>query len=126
MKKFGIVFLALFLATSSAVSAVRAQSQLNTEKQAEWIASVIKDIQKIKVGMTRGEMRKVFGEEGGISTTRQRKYIYRGCPYIKVDFEFESRGPEIKDVRGVYMRPEFDLDVITKMSKPYLEFSIDD
>ena len=126
MKKFRIVSLIISILAIAALLGVSAQTRSNTEKQTEWIASVIKDVQKVKVGMTRGELRKVFGEEGGISTTSQRTYVYLECPYIKVDFEFESRGREIKDANGRYLRPESDLDVIKKMSKPYLEFSIID
>ena len=126
MKKFHIVSLVISILLIAAFSGVSAQTRSNTDEQTKWIASVIKDVQKIKAGMTRGEMRKVFGEEGGIATTSQRTYVYLGCPYIKVDFEFESRGPEIKDADGQYRRPESDLDVIKRMSKPYLEFSVID
>ncbi len=126
MKKFRIVSLIISILTIGAVSGVSAQTRSTSVKQTEWVASVIKDVQKIKIGMTRGEMRKVFGEEGGLSTTSQRTYVYLGCPYIKVDFEFESRGREIKDQMGQYLRPESDLDVIKKISKPYLEYSIMD
>ncbi len=126
MRKFHIVSLVISILTIVAVFGGSAQTRSNTDKQTDWIASVIKNVQKIKVGMTRGEMRKMFGEEGGISTTSQRTYVYLGCPYIKVDFEFESRGREIKDANGLYVRPESDLDVIKRISKPYLEFSIID
>ena len=126
MNKIRIVFIALFITVLSAVSAVPAQTITNTQERTEWIANVIRDVQKIKIGMTRGEMREVFGEEGGISTTRQRQYVYLGCLYIKVDFEFEPRGPKVKDAEGRFWQPESDQDLIKKMSKPYLEFSIAD
>ncbi len=126
MKRFQIVFLVGSILILVAASDAASQTTSNTAQQTAWIASVIKDVQKIKVGMTRGDLRKVFGEEGGLSTTGQRTYVYLGCPYIKVDFEFESRGREIKDTKGQYLRPESDLDVIKKMSKAYLAFSIID
>ena len=126
MKKFRVVSLIISIVTIAAVSDISGQTRSNSDKQTEWIGSVIKNVQMIKVGMTRGDLRKVFGEEGGLSTTSQRTYVYLGCPFIKVDFDFESRGREIKDARGRYLRPESDLDVIRKMSKPYLESSIID
>src|SRR5882672_6754324 len=67
---------------------------------AEWIASSLKEIQKIKVGMTRGELLKVFTTEGGLSTRTSRTYVYQPCSYIKVDVEFEPVGGPPKDAQG--------------------------
>jgi hypothetical protein len=53
-----------------------------------WIAASLKEMQTIKAGMNRGDLFKVFTTEGGLSTVRQRRYVYRDCPYIKVDVEF--------------------------------------
>src|SRR5579883_2073817 len=58
----------------------------------EWVAKSLKEMQTIKVGMTRGDLLKVFSEEGGISTRTQRQYAYRECPYIKVRVEFKIIG----------------------------------
>jgi len=82
-----------------------------------WIVTSLIEMQTIKVGMSRGELLKVFTTEGGLSTPRQRKYVYRDCPYIKVDVEFAptQEGPvERQD------------DKVTKISKPYLEFGVYD
>lgn len=127
MKRLHVVFLVVSIFAIVAVSNTAAQTTApNNEKQTQWIANVLKDVQTIKVGMTRGEMRKVFGEEGGISTTNQRQYIYLGCPYIKVVFKFEPRGKKIKDAEGRLWQPESEQDVIKSISEPYLEFSIID
>ena len=126
MKTYSTIFLFVFMLILVFASNDAAQTSQNSVKQNEWIAKVLKDVQTIKVGMTRRQMRMVFGEEGGISSTSHRTYVYLGCPDIKVDFEYESRGPEIKDASGTYRRPESDLDVIKTMSKRYLEFSIID
>ena len=123
MKSFRTAFFLVFILTFAYASNATAQTTPSDVEHTEWIAKVLKDVRTIKIGMTRGEMRKVFGEEGGLSTTSRRTYVYLGSRYIKVDFEFEPRGPEIKDSDGEYRRPESDLDVIKKMSKPYLEFS---
>ena len=126
MKSFRMAFFLVFISTFAFTSNAAAQTTPSDVERTEWIAKVLRDVRTIKIGMTRGQMRKVFGEEGGLSTTSRRTYVYLGCPYIKVDFEFEPKGPEIKDVDAEYSRPESDLDVIKKMSKPYLEFSIMD
>ena len=84
-----------------------------------WIAASLTDIQGIKVGMTRSELLKVFMEEGGISNRRWRRYVYRKCGYIKVDVEFApANNPDNPD-----QSPE---DRITKISQPFLEWSIRD
>ena len=84
-----------------------------------WIAASLTDMQGIKVGMTRAEMLKVFMEEGGISNRHWRRYVYRNCGYIKVDVEFAAaNNPDSHD--------ESPEDRITKISQPFLEWSIRD
>ena len=86
------------------------------QNRTEWISECIKRIQSIKPGATRAELLKVFTTEGGLSTRSQRTYVYRDCPYIKVDVEFKALDTDKWD--------EKPGDVITKISKPYLEWSI--
>jgi len=93
---------------------------------AEWIASSLKEIQKIKVGMTRGELLKVFTTEGGLSTGLNRTYVYGDCAYIKVDVEFEPVGRPASDTDGRVTLVEANEDVIKSISKPYLEWMVVD
>jgi hypothetical protein len=83
------------------------------------IEKVLRDVGEIKVGMTRADVLKVFSTSGGISTGRSRTYVYRECPYIKVDVEFDT---------GNSKEPahESATDRITKISRPYLEGGIID
>lgn len=81
----------------------------------EKIQSVIIETSSVQVGMTRADLLKVFTGEGGISNRTFRKYGYRGCPNIKVDVEFRPVG----SAASLDENPE---DVITMISKPYLEF----
>ncbi|MCH8044489.1 MAG: hypothetical protein IID44_12290 [Planctomycetes bacterium] len=86
----------------------------------KWLASSLREMQTIKPGMTRGDLLKVFKEEGGISTRTQQRYVYHGCRYIKVNVTFDAVGsPEDK----LTPLPE---DRIRKISKPFLEWSIID
>jgi len=80
-----------------------------------WISECINRTEYISPGKTRAELLEVFTTEGGISTRLWRRYVYRQCPYIKVDVEFKA----IDD--GRYEKPG---DIITKISKPYLEWPI--
>jgi hypothetical protein len=82
------------------------------------IAAVLKEFQTIKPGMTRAELSKVFITEGGLSTAKHRTYVYRGCPYIKIDVDFTLANPAQNEERPT--------DIIAKLSKPYLDWSISD
>jgi len=84
----------------------------------KWISECIKRTQSIKPGATRAELLEVFRTEGGISTRSWRRYVYKGCPYIKVDVEFKA----VDDDKW----NEKPGDIITKISKPFLEWSIMD
>jgi len=64
--------------------------------------------------MTRSDLMKVFTTEGGVSTISQRTYVYRQCPYIKVDVKFANRDRELPT------------DKIVEVSRPYLAWSVAD
>jgi hypothetical protein len=84
------------------------------------ISNILSECQKIKPGMTRSDLLKVFITEGGISTATHRTFVYRGCRYIKVDVEFTLSEP------GQNVLEERPTDTISKISKPYLEWSVID
>lgn len=84
--------------------------------QTRWTADVLKSIETTKVGMTRQELRKVFTTEGGLSWVNRRRYVHRECAYIKVDVEFAPTHEG--------QREELPTDRITKISRPFLEWSI--
>jgi hypothetical protein len=68
--------------------------------------------------MTRGDLTKTFGDAGGLSIRSQRKYVFKGCPYIKVDVVFTS-----SDNDQLTEKPE---DRIVSISRAYLEYTISD
>jgi len=86
----------------------------------EWIASALRSIQAIKVGTPRSDLMKVFTNEGGLefknATTSQRTYVYRECPYIKVDVKLAISSPD----------EDMPTDKITEISRPYLAWSVMD
>jgi hypothetical protein len=82
------------------------------------IANVLKQCQAIKPGMTRAELCTVFSTEGGLSTVTHRTFVYRNCPYIKVNVDFAPSVPQ-QDV-------EKPADIVTKISRPYLDWSVAD
>ena len=89
-------------------------------ERVKWVEKSLKEMQSVKAGMTRGDLLKVFTEEGGLSTRTQQTYVYRECQYFKVDVRFEPVG----DVRGGhFVSPG---DKIVNISKPYLDWGVAD
>ena len=120
MKMLTLVF-AFGLVTFVSVAAVLPSAESRgTDEHTEWIAKSLKEIEGVKAGMTRVDLLRVFKEEGGISTRTWRRYVYRGCPYIKVNVEFEPVG---EPGNKLSQSPK---DKIIKISKPFLEWSIID
>lgn len=115
----------IFLCASAFV--ISAQSHQVSEKpeaQSKWIAERLQEIKTIQVGNTRADLLKIFTTEGGISTALKRTFIYRKCPYIKVDVEFEAVGRAERNAEGRQTSVEDNGDRIKSISKPYLEWSI--
>jgi hypothetical protein len=77
-------------------------------------------VNNLKKGMTRAEVEKVFRLEGGLFSRNQSFYVYRDCPYIKVQVTFDL-DPEYKDF--VTGSPK---DIVQSVSKPYLEYPVTD
>lgn len=88
------------------------------DKLSQQISGIIAECQKIKPGMTRADLLKLFTTEGGISAAMHREFVFHSCPYIKVDVEFTLSDKQQRDERPA--------DIITKISKPYLELPISD
>jgi hypothetical protein len=82
------------------------------------ISAILTECQKIKPGMTRAELSKIFSTEGGLSNAKYRTYDYRGCPYIKVDVVFI--------LSQTNQDEEKSTDTIAKISKPYLDWIVID
>jgi hypothetical protein len=88
-----------------------------SQQQTLWVLKVMSEIGIVRAGMTRKELLKVFKEEGGISTRTHRTYVYKDCPYIKVNAVFSSVDAE---------EQESGDDKIVSISGPYLAYAIMD
>jgi len=84
------------------------------------IAEVLLIFGSLKPGMTRADILEHFTEEGGLSFRTRHTYVYRGCPYIKIDVNFAPAPGTEND------HTELMEDIIMKISHPYLEWSIAD
>jgi hypothetical protein len=111
MKKIaGFLICLLAMMTSTAGTQI-----CSTSDRVQWVALSLKEMQAIKVGMTREDLARVFATEGGMSTGTRRTYAYRDCPYFKIDVDF---APYADGSGG-----ENPKDRITGLSKPYLDWS---
>lgn len=90
------------------------------ESHSDWVLRSLKQMESVKVGMTRADLLRVFREEAGLSTRQQRTYVYRGCPYFKMEVKFQAIGV-LED--GVEESPD---DQIVEMSKPFLDYRVAD
>jgi hypothetical protein len=104
-------------------ASVNAQQSSTNPELTRQVAEAIRDISTVQVGMKRRDLQHVFTVEGGISARLARTYVYRRCPLIKVDIEFEE---VVRDAEGRVPLPESDEDVIKRISRPYLEWSVFD
>jgi hypothetical protein len=107
--------LRIFVVVASAMGcgcAFQANAQIPESNDARvmWVAQALTRMLTIKPGMTRDDLMRVFTTEGGVSTAFQQTLVSRDCPYFKVDVEFQESRP----------------DIILKISRPYLAFSIAD
>jgi hypothetical protein len=93
------------------------ETDKNLQKQ---MSDILTEWKKITPGTTRTELLKVFTTEGGISTVKHRTFVHRRCSYIKVDVDFTLSDPKQSIV------DERPTDTVSKISKPYLDWSIGD
>jgi hypothetical protein len=91
-----------------------------------WVLEVLKEMLTVKGGMTRDELLRVFKTDGGLSTGLERMFVSRQCPYFKVDVKFKAVGREDREWDGRVTLVEDGRDVITSISRPYLQFGIYD
>jgi len=112
----GFVLLLIFcLSTFARLGSQQSLPQTDSD-HTEWVAGVLKATQSIEIGMTRSDLLKVFTTEGGLSWSTQRTYVYRECPYIKVDVKFAASSNT----------EELPKDKIVEISHPYLAWSVMD
>ena len=116
MHRLATVIVICVLTLNAAAQTDRRPSHSEPDKeQTAWIAGALRSIETIKVGMSRSDLTELFTTEGGVYSPSRRTYVYRECPYIKVDVKFAA-------VPGV----ELPNDKIVEISRPYLAWFVAD
>ena len=85
------------------------QSGSAARNHCAWVQKSLDHIETVQVGMFRADLDRLFTYEGGIYSRSRQTYVYRKCPYIKVDVEF---APSEENERSG--------DRISKISRPYI------
>ena len=100
-------------AAVAGTAAPKAPRPSGYEEHEKWVAQSLLEMQTIKVGMTRGELNKVFVGEGGLYSSASQTFLYRGCPYFKVHVGFKPAG----EAFGLAENPK---DKIVSLSEPFV------
>jgi hypothetical protein len=124
-RRLGLALLSGATITVAVIGQVRPEAATQRDRVA-WVAESLKRMQTVKPGMTRTDLLKVFTTEGGLSTGLHRTFVSRDCPYFKVDVEFKVVGRPDRDASGRVTLVEGNQDIIVKISRPYLQFSLMD
>jgi hypothetical protein len=121
------LFLIIAICASSSVRSINQASQGPCVQEHEvWVGRTLGQMEAIKPGMTREDLLKMFRTEGGLSTGLHRTFVSRDCAYFKVGVEFKAVGRPDRDGDGRVTSQEDPRDIIVKISRPYLQFSIGD
>ncbi len=114
LRKIGICYLALFFVYGLAQGQASNQLWQSDPPLQHEVATVIRLVDDLRTGKTRADILKYFTTEGSLSSRDQNHYVYKRCPYIKIDVTFA------RDTRD--SMKESATDRIATISKPYLEF----
>jgi hypothetical protein len=78
-----LVLSGILLGCSTAKNSFKSTDSLNKDADKDLtkqIANILTECEKIKPGMTRADLLKVFTTEGGLSTATHRTFVCRSCP----------------------------------------------
>ena len=113
MKKLFSLF--LILPTLGFLAAPSRAGEVTDVKLTKQISDILTECQKMAPGTQRAELMKTFTTEGGFFSPTHRILVHRRCPCIKVEVEFTLSDTKQEDERPT--------DTVSKISKPYLEWS---
>ena len=120
-QNIGIVCLLACLCTFSA----RGQISGDTAKQLEryaWIQECLVAFEKAQQGMTRSEIEALFERDGGFNGFYEVRYINPYCAFFKIDIAYDTTFTTNSNGRRI----AGSNDVVTNISRPYLEYPASD
>jgi hypothetical protein len=115
MRQLWILLLTLIVYTS----AMFGRTQPIDANCGQSIKETLMIVDELKPGDTRAKLERNFQLDGGFQYVAQSRYILKKCKYIKIDVQLTGEGIENR----IDFLPS---DKILNVSKPYLEYPIDD
>ena len=97
----------------------------DTAKQLEryaWIRECLVAFEKAQTGMTRQEINSLFEPDGGFNSFHETRYCNPYCAFFKIDVAYDTTFTT-NSVGRVIAGPN---DVVTNISRPYLEYPTND
>jgi hypothetical protein len=121
MQRSSLLLVIGLVALATVVSALASTSQKKGCDHSKWLAESLMEIETIKVGMTRRDLMKLFGSQGGLSMRTQETFVYHKSSYIQVTVKFEAVGHP-----GVVAPEEADIgdDRIVEISGPFIAWQV--
>ena len=101
-----------------------AQALCTNEQQCEIVVQALQAATKLKPEMHRADLEQEFQPDGGITFFKREgadsflehaRYVYRKCPYVKIDVDVTTSSTN----DGPDHSPS---DAIKSVSRPYLEY----
>ena len=84
------------------------------------IREALNQIRERKPGDSRVQLERSFELDGGLQVSSNSRYVFKKCPYIKVDVEFSKQG--MGNGASAFL-PD---DKIVNISRLYLEYPVGD
>jgi len=107
-----LIFLVAMFAALTSPLLGQTQQTCQPKDYSHWLQMSLIEIQTIRVGMTRGDLLKLFTPDSGFGAGGRFRYQKSWMIAIDVTFATNNGDPEKTQSR----------DVITSISKPYLDF----
>lgn len=113
--KIILVLALLSLGTFSLFNFIKISNGQSQTSNCKCVFDALSEIKKIKIGMKRKDLNKIFSFDGGVSAPNPQRFVYNQCNFVKVEVKFNF-------VEKNERFPKDNLeDEITEISKPYLE-----
>ena len=89
---------------------------IEQEARVRWVEKCMGDFEKIKLGMTRSDVDKIFPHDGGIQRPSPVRYVHPECFYFMVDVSYDVK----KNPQDQFRPTPTQNDPVTNISRPYL------
>ena len=98
--------------------AAESDRQAEDKAHCEWLTKIVKQVQTINVGMSRGELEKILvADIGGFPNPKGMRYQYPACPLIKLDVEFELAASGDRKEDKIVKRSALLLDLVPNKAR---------